>query len=110
MRPGKRGRPTGNTLEIARKKKNSDIRHGKSKRSADEDDVELMQQEEDETSGAALHLPLMHQPSILKGGQLRNYQLEGLNWLARLYTSGISGVLADEVMALRIGLEWHAFS
>ena len=37
------------------------------------------------------------QPSILQNGTLRDYQLEGLNWLARLYNNGISGILADEM-------------
>lgn len=37
------------------------------------------------------------QPSCLKNGTLREYQLEGLNWLVRLYNNGISGILADEM-------------
>ena len=27
----------------------------------------------------------------------RKYQLEGLNWMIRLYNNGISGILADEM-------------
>lgn len=42
-------------------------------------------------------LPLRTQPSILKGGQLREYQLEGVNWLASLYANGANGILADEM-------------
>jgi SNF2 family DNA or RNA helicase len=100
LRVTKRTRAQADPEDTARKKKNTDIRHGKSKRKVDEDEEQLMQQEEDETNGMPLHLPLLHQPSILKGGKLRDYQLEGLNWLARLYSSGISGVLADEVMRM----------
>jgi len=37
------------------------------------------------------------QPSILVGGQLRDYQLTSVNWLIGLYESGINGILADEM-------------
>eukprot|EP00462_Mataza_sp_D1_P009603 CAMPEP_0175170234 /NCGR_PEP_ID=MMETSP0087-20121206/30095_1 /TAXON_ID=136419 /ORGANISM="Unknown Unknown, Strain D1" /LENGTH=1207 /DNA_ID=CAMNT_0016460833 /DNA_START=1 /DNA_END=3624 /DNA_ORIENTATION=- len=40
---------------------------------------------------------LQKQPSILSGATLRDYQMEGLNWLIKLYCSGISGILADEM-------------
>jgi SNF2 family DNA or RNA helicase len=31
-------------------------------------------------------------------GTMRNYQLEGLNWLIKLYDNGINGILADEMV------------
>lgn len=31
------------------------------------------------------------------GGALRDYQMEGLNWLYKLYQSGLNGILADEM-------------
>ena len=37
------------------------------------------------------------QPSCLQNGTLREYQLEGLNWMVRLFNNGISGILADEM-------------
>lgn len=40
---------------------------------------------------------LAKQPSVLQNGTLREYQLEGLNWLIKLYNNGISGILADEM-------------
>jgi SNF2 family DNA or RNA helicase len=33
----------------------------------------------------------------LTGGDLRIYQLEGLNWLYKLYQAGLNGILADEM-------------
>ncbi|XP_047347049.1 chromatin-remodeling ATPase INO80 isoform X1 [Vespa velutina] len=36
------------------------------------------------------------QPTIFKGN-LKGYQLKGMNWLANLYDQGISGILADEM-------------
>ena len=41
-------------------------------------------------------LHLLTQPSCIHG-KMRGYQLEGLNWLLRLYGSGVSGILADEM-------------
>ena len=29
---------------------------------------------------------------------MRDYQIAGLNWLVRLYDSGINGILADEMV------------
>uniref|UniRef100_A0A7R9YFY7 Chromatin-remodeling complex ATPase chain n=1 Tax=Pinguiococcus pyrenoidosus TaxID=172671 RepID=A0A7R9YFY7_9STRA len=39
---------------------------------------------------------LLRQPRNLQG-QLRPYQLEGLNWLIRLQENGVNGILADEM-------------
>ncbi|KAF7287761.1 hypothetical protein GWI33_003395 [Rhynchophorus ferrugineus] len=36
------------------------------------------------------------QPIMFKG-KLKGYQLKGMNWLANLYSQGISGILADEM-------------
>ncbi|CAH0562051.1 unnamed protein product [Brassicogethes aeneus] len=36
------------------------------------------------------------QPNIFRG-KLKGYQLRGMNWLANLYSQGISGILADEM-------------
>jgi SWI/SNF-related matrix-associated actin-dependent regulator of chromatin subfamily A member 5 len=83
-----------------------------------EDDL-LLKRAETETSDSinADEQRLTKQPSILVNGTLRDYQLEGLNWLVgtnfvtefpclrylvlvsqvRLYNNGISGILADEM-------------
>ena len=37
------------------------------------------------------------QPSILKAGTLKKYQLQGLQWLVSLYNNNLNGVLADEM-------------
>ena len=39
------------------------------------------------------------QPSILQGGELRDYQIDSLNWLISLYETGINGILADEMVS-----------
>ncbi|KAL8991616.1 MAG: hypothetical protein Q9169_007817 [Polycauliona sp. 2 TL-2023] len=37
------------------------------------------------------------QPKLVSGGKMRDYQLEGLTWLACLYEVGLNGILADEM-------------
>lgn len=36
-------------------------------------------------------------PSFIKNGEMRDYQLRGLNWLISLHKNGINGILADEM-------------
>lgn len=69
---------------------------GRHARDEDDEDAELLRDEEGE--GAAVHR-LQVQPSILTGGTLREYQLQGLNWLIHLYDNGINGILADEMVS-----------
>lgn len=37
------------------------------------------------------------QPDLVRGGTMRPYQLEGLEWLTSLYENGLNGILADEM-------------
>jgi ATP-dependent DNA helicase len=43
------------------------------------------------------NLKSARQPSLLTGGTMRQYQLEGLEWLKSLYENGLNGILADEM-------------
>ncbi|XP_022908972.1 chromatin-remodeling complex ATPase chain Iswi isoform X2 [Onthophagus taurus] len=36
-------------------------------------------------------------PPYIKGGEMRDYQVRGLNWMISLYENGINGILADEM-------------
>lgn len=40
---------------------------------------------------------IAEQPNTLKGGKLREYQLNGLRWLLSLYNNHLNGILADEM-------------
>lgn len=40
---------------------------------------------------------LTSQPTTLSFGKMRDYQLEGLNWMIGLQENGVNGILADEV-------------
>ncbi|XP_027164831.1 probable ATP-dependent DNA helicase CHR12 [Coffea eugenioides] len=37
------------------------------------------------------------QPAMLQGGELRQYQLEGLQWMLSLFNNNLNGILADEM-------------
>ena len=43
---------------------------------------------------------LSQQPSVIKHGIMREYQMQGLNWLIHLYDNGINGILADEMVSV----------
>ena len=71
---------------------------GKGRRARDEadEDAELLRDEDDGGERAGHRLQV--QPSCLSGGTLREYQMQGLNWLIHLYDTGINGILADEMV------------
>lgn len=79
-------------VEKAKKKRG----RGRHARDEDDEDAELLQDEENDGGSNQVHR-LQVQPSILTGGTLREYQLQGLNWLIHLYDNGINGILADEM-------------
>lgn len=41
------------------------------------------------------------QPKILVGGQLKEYQVKGLQWMVSLYNNRLNGILADEMVSRR---------
>ena len=45
------------------------------------------------TEGGDDEPPLYDQPALVTGGRLKNYQLEGLQWMVSLDQNGISGIL-----------------
>jgi SWI/SNF-related matrix-associated actin-dependent regulator of chromatin subfamily A member 5 len=58
-----------------------------------EEDAELMEDEEHEDDGTTV---LTESPSYVQG-KLREYQIQGLNWLISLHDNSLSGILADEM-------------
>ena len=43
----------------------------------------------------------VRQPSILVGGELKEYQMAGLQWMVSLYNNRLNGILADEMGLVR---------
>ncbi|EFC47285.1 SWI/SNF-related matrix-associated actin-dependent regulator of chromatin [Naegleria gruberi] len=85
-----------------------------SERDGDAEVVEFDQEEDGEKGGSLFKKFLLNQnnyykvahrlvekvekqPTILKGGDLKAYQIQGLQWLVSLYNNRLNGILADEM-------------
>lgn len=75
------------------------------RRTEQEEDDELLK---DEERGGAAETVFRDSPAFIQGGEMRDYQVAGLNWLISLHEHGISGILADE-MGLGKTLQTIAF-
>ncbi|EEQ37127.1 hypothetical protein CLUG_01250 [Clavispora lusitaniae ATCC 42720] len=62
-----------------------------------EEDAELLEDEEHIGDAEQQRTVLTESPSYICEGQLREYQIQGLNWLISLYENRLSGILADEM-------------
>jgi len=49
-------------------------------------------------ASAHLRVEDVRQPSILVGGDLKEYQIAGLQWMVSLYNNKLNGILADEMV------------
>lgn len=75
---------------------NSSSRHHR--KTEKEEDAELMADEEDEIVDEYQEdIFVSESPSFVKSGKLRDYQVQGLNWLISLHENKLSGILADEM-------------
>lgn len=75
------------------------------RRTEQEEDAELLK---DEKRGGNAETLFRESPAFIKNGEMRDYQVSGLNWLISLHENGISGILADE-MGLGKTLQTIAF-
>ncbi|KAJ7882115.1 SNF2 family N-terminal domain-containing protein [Mycena leptocephala] len=77
----------------------------------DSDDEESLplQSASNEAGEDAKEEPAFPQPALVSGATLKDYQLEGLQWMVGLHEQGISGILADE-MGLGKTLQTIAFA
>lgn len=62
-----------------------------------EEDAELLEDEEHIGDVDQQLTVMTESPLYIQGGQLREYQIQGLNWLIQLYENRLSGILADEM-------------
>lgn len=78
---------------------------GRMRRTEQEEDAELLR---DEKRGGKAETVFRDSPAFVQNGEMRDYQVAGLNWLVSLHENGISGILADE-MGLGKTLQTIAF-
>ncbi|KAF3457175.1 hypothetical protein FNV43_RR01832 [Rhamnella rubrinervis] len=75
-----------------------------------EEDMEIIDSDQNDDSSdllegqrqynSAIHSiqeKVTEQPAMLQGGELRPYQLEGLQWMVSLFNNNLNGILADEM-------------
>lgn len=72
-------------------------KRGKRRKTEKEEDAELLEEEEHIEEDSDAQTVLTELPSYINGGQLREYQIQGLNWLISLYENRLNGILADEM-------------
>ncbi|KAG0269304.1 hypothetical protein DFQ27_003988 [Actinomortierella ambigua] len=77
--------------EKAKSKNPKGDRH--TRKSEKEEDQELL---DDEENGDDSFM-FTESPAYIKNGTLRDYQIQGLNWMVSLHRNGINGILADEM-------------
>lgn len=70
----------------------ADHRHSKTEQ---EEDEELLAESNNTTTAPTTRFE--SSPNYIKSGELRDYQIRGLNWMISLYENGINGILADEM-------------
>jgi len=72
----------------------SDAGDHRHRRTEAEEDKELLE-EGRHSQTSVIHFE--SSPAYIKNGQMRDYQIRGLNWLISLFENGINGILADEM-------------
>ncbi|ORX54808.1 hypothetical protein BCR36DRAFT_282567, partial [Piromyces finnis] len=80
-------------LEDTKKNKKKNDGDKRRRKSEKEEDEEILREEKKHQKTVIL----TESPTYIKNGKLRDYQLQGLNWLISLYNNGINGILADEM-------------
>lgn len=90
---------------VKQQQRNSLTQYGAPEDYEDEDDEDDVDDDDEERASKIDYYAVAHrvkedvtvQPSILVGGQLKEYQVKGLQWMISLYNNNLNGILADEM-------------
>ncbi len=97
-RPQKNAKANKNGAGIAQFFKKEDIPMKKDGPTVQEALAQAADEYEAKPEGlGAQELVATQQPELVTGGKMREYQLEGLEWLKSLWMNGLCGILADEM-------------
>eukprot|EP01027_Heterolobosea_sp_BB2_P013449 GEZU01019409.1.p1 GENE.GEZU01019409.1~~GEZU01019409.1.p1 ORF type:complete len:709 (+),score=260.56 GEZU01019409.1:758-2884(+) len=72
-------------------------KRGKADKTESNKKIKNIMSEKTATATATAKKTKMKQPALITGGELRDYQLQGVNWLISLWENGLNGILADEM-------------
>ncbi|KAL2865337.1 putative SNF2 family helicase/ATPase PasG [Aspergillus lucknowensis] len=87
----------GNTISSYFKKANLNVDETKSTTVQEALEHAADEYEANPTGLGEQELVPTQQPSLVTGGKMRKYQLEGLEWMKSLWMNGLCGILADEM-------------
>ncbi|PVU91306.1 hypothetical protein BB561_004475 [Smittium simulii] len=79
------------TIQAQKKSKQKILRHRKTEKQEDEELIH------GEINNEQTIVNFSKTPYYVKSGQMRDYQIRGLNWMISLYENGLNGILADEM-------------
>ncbi|KAF3940946.1 hypothetical protein ABW19_dt0205495 [Dactylella cylindrospora] len=82
-------------INLSKKRGKGNAQGSRTRRTEKEEDAELLEDEINADESAQKTI-FSESPSYIHG-QMRDYQVAGLNWLISLHENGISGILADEM-------------
>lgn len=82
--PSAKGRSKKRVIEHS--DEDSDTEHDAKRAKVDDVSVDGVQDEQEQTQA-------FRQPALVTGAKLKDYQLEGVAWMAGLFQNGISGIL-----------------
>ena len=88
-------------LEVLKERKENNLKRSNShhdvrrRKSEKEEDAELLR-EEDTDDEEGIEFQFRESPEYING-KLRDYQVQGLNWLVSLHKNRLAGILADEM-------------
>nr|XP_018898442.1 PREDICTED: chromatin-remodeling complex ATPase chain Iswi-like isoform X1 [Bemisia tabaci] len=91
---GKLGRKSENRESSAPSSPSKSIGDTRHRKTEQEEDEELLAQSNSEVK---VITTFDKSPSYIKNGEMRDYQVRGLNWMISLFENGINGILADEM-------------
>ncbi|CAL1271150.1 unnamed protein product [Larinioides sclopetarius] len=102
---GKEHKKTNSKVENKSTKRKATSSSAQKKAKANQDITDFLKHqegngilvEENVNEGSSKLSLLERQPKLLTGGTMREYQIDGYEWLKTLYENGVNGILADEM-------------
>jgi SWI/SNF-related matrix-associated actin-dependent regulator of chromatin subfamily A member 5 len=77
---------------------------GKRHRMTEKEEDELYMKQQAVEEEVIVRVTKEQTKGFINFGEMRDYQVEGLNWIVRLYHRGLNGILADEMVRPSVAL------